>query len=62
MTICSFCGKQIPRGTGKIFVKDNGAILNLCSMKCEKNMLVLKRDARKFKWTKSFVKGGKENY
>lgn len=62
MAQCNFCGTDIAKGSGKIFVKDNGTILNLCSMKCEKNMLVLKRDARKFKWTKSFVKGGKSNY
>ncbi|MBT4551312.1 MAG: 50S ribosomal protein L24e, partial [Nitrosopumilus sp.] len=26
--------------------------------KCRKNALVLKRDPRKLKWTKKFVKGG----
>lgn len=57
MVNCSFCGKVIPRGTGKIFVRDNGTVLNFCSSKCEKNMLKLKRDARKFKWTNFFVKG-----
>lgn len=62
MAVCNFCGVEIKKGSGKIFVKDNGTILNFCSMKCEKNMLKLKRDSRKFKWTTSFVKGGKENY
>ena len=57
MAACNFCGKDIKKGSGKIFVKDNGQVLNFCSMKCEKNMLVLKRDARKFKWTSFFVKG-----
>jgi len=56
MTDCSFCGKSFNKGSGKVFVKDNGQILNFCSMKCEKNMLRLKRDARKFKWTSFFVK------
>ena len=57
MTKCSFCGTEIPKGSGKIFVKDNGQVLNFCSSKCQKNMLKLKRDARKLKWTNSFVKG-----
>ena len=57
MASCSFCGTQIAKGTGKIFVKDNGQVLNFCSMKCEKNMLKLKRDARKLKWTSFFEKG-----
>jgi len=56
MVNCSFCGKDIKKGSGKIYVKDNGHILNFCSGKCEKNLLVLKRDARKFKWTSFFVK------
>jgi len=56
MAECSFCGTQVKKGSGKIFVKDNGQVLNFCSMKCEKNMLRLKRDARKFKWTSFFVK------
>lgn len=62
MVNCNFCGKEIKMGTGKIFAKDNGTVLHFCSGKCEKNMLVLKRDARKLKWTKSFVKGGKANF
>ena len=56
MVECSFCGKEIRKGTGKVFVKDNGTVLNFCSNKCEKNMLKLGRDARKFKWTSFFVK------
>lgn len=62
MASCSFCGKEINKGSGKIFIKDNGHILNFCSMKCEKNMIKLGRDARKLKWTASFVKGGKANF
>jgi len=51
---CSFCGYQIPQGTGKIFVKKEGKVLNFCSMKCEKNMLKLGRTPRHFKWTTSY--------
>lgn len=57
MVDCTFCGKKLKQGTGKMFVKDNGSVLHFCSGKCEKNLLKLGRDPRKFKWTKSFVKG-----
>ncbi len=57
MAKCSFCGKSIEKGTGKVFVRDNGSVLNFCSGKCEKNMLKLKRDARKLKWTTFYEKG-----
>jgi large subunit ribosomal protein L24e len=57
MAPCSFCGVDLKKGSGKMFVKDNGAVLYFCSSKCEKNSLKLGRDARKLKWTKFFVKG-----
>ena len=47
---CSFCGKEIVRGTGKIFVLKTGKTLNFCSSKCERNMLVLKRKPHKVRW------------
>ena len=50
---CSFSGKEIKPGFGKMFVKDNGQILYFVNRKSEKNMLKLKRDNRKFKWTKA---------
>ncbi len=53
---CSFCGKKIPEGTGKIFVKKSGSILYFCSSKCEKNMLKLKRNPTKEKWAKGVEK------
>jgi len=59
MVKCSFCGNEIEQGTGKIYVQIDGKILNFCSMKCEKNKIKLKRKARKQKWTKKYVKGGK---
>ena len=57
MAECSYCGNEIKPGTGKMFIKNNGQTLHFCKSKCEKNMLKLGRDARKFKWTKFFVKG-----
>ena len=57
MANCSFCGYQVEKGTGKVFVFNTGKILNFCSNKCEKNMLKLKRTASKLKWTKFYEKG-----
>jgi large subunit ribosomal protein L24e len=54
--VCSFCGDDIEPGTGKMFVKKDGAIFYFCSAKCEKNQLDLKRVPRRVKWTKRFVK------
>lgn len=57
MAKCTFCGKSIPRGTGKIYVKADGKIMNFCSMKCEKNTLKLGRKPVKTKWTEHYKKG-----
>lgn len=51
MARCSFCGSKITSGTGKIFVKKDGKILNFCSSKCDKNMIKLNRLPRFLKWT-----------
>jgi len=48
---CTFCGKTIPEGTGKIYVKKDGKVFNFCSLKCEKNQLKLKRKSVNVKWT-----------
>jgi large subunit ribosomal protein L24e len=40
-----------------MFIKNDGSIQWTCSPKCKKNMR-LKRDPRKFKWTRKYVKGG----
>ncbi|MBU6997802.1 MAG: hypothetical protein HXS41_02315 [Theionarchaea archaeon] len=49
---CSFCGKDIEKGTGKMYVKKDGAVLYFCSGKCEKNMVNLGRKSRKVKWAR----------
>ncbi len=54
--ICSFCGNEIEVGTGKMYVRRDGKVLYFCSRKCEKNMLELKRNPRKLKWTKYYQK------
>ncbi len=56
---CSFCRKEIPQGTGKVYVKKDGKILHFHNSKCEKNMLILKRKARNLKWTDAYEKGMK---
>lgn len=51
---CNYCNKEIPLGTGILFVKKDGTAYNLCSSKCEKNLFKLNRKASKVKWvTKS---------
>ena len=50
---CSFCSKELPVGTGVMYVEKNGKIFHFDSRKCEKNMIKLKRDPRKVKWVKS---------
>ena len=53
MVDCSFCGREIEKGTGKIFITNAAKILHFCSSKCEKNALKLKRDQKKVRWTKA---------
>jgi large subunit ribosomal protein L24e len=55
---CSFCGSTIPSGKGTMHVRNDGRILWTCSKKCDKNLFVLRRDARKLKWTEKYVRGG----
>ncbi|MCL2711885.1 MAG: 50S ribosomal protein L24e [Methanomassiliicoccaceae archaeon] len=51
---CSFCGAEIEPGTGKMFVKKDGTVLNFCTNKCYKNMIELKRVPRTTRWTEKF--------
>ncbi len=60
MPKCSFCGKDIPRGTGKMFVKKEGTVFFFCSRKCEKNLLKLNRAPQSKKWTAFYRKETKE--
>lgn len=48
---CTFCEKEFPIGTGKMYIKKDGKKSYFCSSKCEKNALTLKRKKRKVKWT-----------
>tara|TARA_B100000315_G_C14178820_1_gene407938 strand:- start:357 stop:554 length:198 start_codon:yes stop_codon:yes gene_type:complete len=51
MSKCSFCGKDLEKGRGKMYVKVDATIHYFCSMKCEKNLIHLKRTPRKVPWT-----------
>jgi len=55
---CSFSNRPIAKGSGTMLAKNDGTVLWSCSSKCKKNLLVLKRDPRKLKWTENYVKGG----
>jgi len=58
MPSCSFCGNELVKGTGKMFVKKDGTVQYFCSNKCEKNSLKLGRNPIYLKWTLKFL--GKE--
>ena len=58
MAKCSFCKNMLERGTGTMYVKTDGAVLYFCTMKCEKNMLKLRRNPRKIVWTTKETVGG----
>jgi large subunit ribosomal protein L24e len=56
MAKCTFCGEMISPGTGKIYVLKEGKTYDFCSLKCEKNMIKLKRKPLKTKWSSKFIK------
>ena len=56
MVKCIFCGKMIEQGTGKIYVIKEGKMYNFCGLKCEKNMLKLKRKPINVKWSSKYMK------
>lgn len=56
--VCSFSGDEIEPGTGLMFVKKDGSIMWFKNSKAKKNSVKLKRNPRKVKWTRHFVKGG----
>ena len=60
MAKCSFCGKDIPRGTGKIYVKKDGKKFDFCSLKCQKHLLFMKHVGRTTRWTETFTRNVKD--
>lgn len=47
---CNFCGEQLEPGTGKLFVRKDGAVFYFCSSKCQNNYR-LRRVPRRVEWT-----------
>jgi len=53
---CSFCGYDIPIGRGMMYIKKDGTILNFCTAKCRKAMIVYNKNPRKTRWTSYYGK------
>lgn len=51
---CNFCGTDIEPGTGMVYIRRDGAVINFCSRKCRVNMVKLKRVPRKTRWTREY--------
>jgi large subunit ribosomal protein L24e len=49
---CSICRSNIPKGSGKMFVRNDGRIFYFCSSKCQRNFK-LGREPKKLKWVYS---------
>ncbi len=56
MVKCSFCGTEIPPGTGLMYIKKDSKIFHFCSRKCEKNMIQLRRKPNVTKWSSLLIK------
>jgi len=54
MPKCSFSGKEIPPGTGMMYVLKDGKVLYFKDSKSMKNYLKLKRIPREVKWTEAY--------
>ena len=52
----SFSGKEIPRGTGMMYVKKDGTIFYFADKKSEKNLLKLERKPGKTRWTETYAR------
>ena len=55
MAKCSFCGNEIEKGTGMMFVQKIGKVLHFCTSKCENNF-ELGRKHKHTRWTQEFRK------
>jgi len=55
MVKCTFCGIEIPKATGKMFVKTDGKVYYFCSNKCEKNLIKLGRKPIATRWSKHYI-------
>ncbi|MDD3177990.1 MAG: 50S ribosomal protein L24e [Candidatus ainarchaeum sp.] len=51
---CTFCGKEIPEGSGIIYAKKDGTVYNFCSSKCKITVLNKKYKPHRTKWTDKY--------
>ena len=51
MPTCTYSGKEIPPGTGLMYVKTDGKVLWFLDRKAEKGFTALKRKPRNVRWT-----------
>jgi large subunit ribosomal protein L24e len=49
---CTMCGNATHKGSGKMFVRNDGRIFYFCSSKCQKNWK-LGRSPKKTGWAKT---------
>ena len=61
MQNCTFCGYNVPAGTGKMYVKKDARSLWFCSRRCEKNLLKLGRNPRTTRYTAEAAKSKKQS-
>ncbi|MDD3244708.1 MAG: 50S ribosomal protein L24e [Candidatus ainarchaeum sp.] len=52
--ICTFCGKEMEKGTGIVYAKKDGTTYYFCSSKCKKNQLAKKYKPLKTRWTETY--------
>jgi len=52
--VCTFCGGEIEPGTGRMYIKKDGAVFQFCTSKCFKNMVELGRVPRRTTWTRHY--------
>lgn len=53
MTKCVFCGREESQYRGLHLIRNVGTVDFFCSSKCRKNVMKLKRDKRKVRWTEA---------
>jgi large subunit ribosomal protein L24e len=44
---CTYCTREIPKGTGTMYVHKIGTLNYFCSGRCYKNAIILKRKMNK---------------
>lgn len=57
---CSTCKSNVLKGSGKMFVRNDGRIFYFCGSKCQRNWR-MGREGKKLKWAASEKKAKKES-